>query len=87
MPVQSCRSEGKPGYRWGESGKCYTYTPGDDASRERAKDKAARQGRAIQVNKDNNSLLDYINKLNKRIEELEKKISNVKNVKNREREK
>jgi len=54
MPVESCRIEGKPGYRWGKSGKCYTYTPGNEQSRNRAKDKAAKQGRAIQVNKASN---------------------------------
>ena len=52
MPVQSCRDGGKPGYRWGESGKCYVYTPNNEASRKAARAKAARQGRAIQVNKD-----------------------------------
>ena len=34
-------------YRWGKSGKKYTYNPGNDKARERAKKKAARQGRAI----------------------------------------
>jgi len=51
MPVKPCRSDGKPGFKWGDSGKCYTYTPGNETSRKRAKDKAAKQGRAIQVNK------------------------------------
>jgi len=36
-------------YRWGESGTMYTYEPGDEASRERAREKALRQGRAIQA--------------------------------------
>jgi hypothetical protein len=35
-----CRSNGKPGYKWGESGKCYTYTPGNKQSREAARKKA-----------------------------------------------
>lgn len=47
MPVQKCQKNNKPGYRWGTEGKCYTYTPGNKASRERAKNKAAEQGRAI----------------------------------------
>jgi hypothetical protein len=46
MPVQSCSFEGKPGYKFGESGKCYTYTPGDNESRVSAKSKAAAQERA-----------------------------------------
>lgn len=35
-------------YRWGDDGKMYTYTPGDDSARERAKERALRQGRAIE---------------------------------------
>jgi hypothetical protein len=50
MPVKSCQRDGKKGYKWGDEGKCYTYTPGDEESRERAKDKAIEQGRAIQAN-------------------------------------
>lgn len=50
MPVKSCRSDGKPGYKWGDSGKCYTYTPDDEESRKRARAKAEKQGRAIQEN-------------------------------------
>jgi len=49
MPVQSCTSNGKPGYRYGEEGKCYTYTAGDQASREAAHAKAVRQGQAIKA--------------------------------------
>lgn len=51
MPLQRVRKNGKPGYRWGDSGAVYTYTPGDAASREAAKAKADRQGRAIEANK------------------------------------
>lgn len=50
MPVQPCREDGQPGFKWGESGKCYKYTSGDDRSRERARELAARQGRAIEAN-------------------------------------
>jgi hypothetical protein len=39
----SCTADGKSGYKWGNSGKCYT---GPDA-----KTKAALQGRAIEANK------------------------------------
>jgi len=52
MPVKSCHTDGKPGYSWGDSGKCYTYTPGNEQSKKEAYDKAVRQGRAIQVNKE-----------------------------------
>ena len=46
MPVIRCKEDGKPGYKWGNSGKCYTYTSGDKQSREDAKSKAEAQGRA-----------------------------------------
>ena len=49
MPVHSCQENGKPGYQWGSKGKCYTYTPGNDASRKRAKAKAEAQGRAARA--------------------------------------
>ena len=42
MPVKSCTINGKKGYKWGNSGKCYTG-PG-------AKKKALRQGAAAYAN-------------------------------------
>lgn len=45
MPIQACTLDGKSGYQWGGSGKCYTYT--DDASRKEAKRRAILQGVAI----------------------------------------
>lgn len=47
MPLMACRENGKPGYKWGESGKCYTYTPNDPVSRTQARNKALAQMRAI----------------------------------------
>lgn len=47
MPVKSCRSGGKPGLKWGDSGKCYTYTAGNTQSRVAARKRAEKQGRAI----------------------------------------
>ena len=47
MPVMGCSNEGKPGYKYGESGKCYTYSEGDEEGRKRAKQKAYIQGAAI----------------------------------------
>lgn len=49
MPVQKCVKNGKPGYRWGRSGKCYTYTTGNNRSRNRAKQKAYLQAAAIKA--------------------------------------
>lgn len=49
MPVRKCYQNGKPGFQWGESGKCYTYTRNDKESRERARSKAVAQGQAIKA--------------------------------------
>lgn len=49
MPVMPCRKDGKPGLKWGKTGTCYTYTANDPASREQARRKAERQGRAIKA--------------------------------------
>ena len=43
MPTKKCTSKGKSGYKYGNSGKCYTGKG--------AKSKADRQGRAIQANR------------------------------------
>lgn len=61
MPVERCTKNGVKGYRWGSSGKCYTG-PG-------AKEKALKQGRAIEVNKSKGeSLFDkFIKSLKERI--------------------
>lgn len=42
-----CSTDGKPGWKFGASGACYTYTPGNDASEKAAKVKAVKQGLAI----------------------------------------
>lgn len=47
MPVKACTLEGKPGYQYGDAGKCYTYSPGDEEGRKEAKRKAYVQGSAI----------------------------------------
>lgn len=47
MPIQSCSDGGKPGYKWGDGGKCYLYTPGNDQSITSARKKALAQGIAI----------------------------------------
>ena len=46
MPIKQCSSNGKPGFKWGNSGKCYTYTPGNKQSMEAARKKAQKQGAA-----------------------------------------
>lgn len=47
MPVQSCSENGKPGYKWGDAGKCYIYNPDSESSKAAAKKKALAQGIAI----------------------------------------
>lgn len=47
MPVQRGEDKEGPFMRWGKKGKKYYYTANDDASRERAKEKARKQGIAI----------------------------------------
>lgn len=51
MPRKACTRDGRPGYKWGDSGYCYTYTPGDEASRNRAIARCMRQARAIEASK------------------------------------
>lgn len=47
MPVMACTSDGKSGYKYGESGHCYTYASGDEEGRKEAKRRAYVQGAAI----------------------------------------
>ena len=46
MPVNPCSENGNPGFKWGDSGKCYIYTRGDVESMGEAKRKATIQGLA-----------------------------------------
>lgn len=46
MPVVSCEIDGQPGYRWGSSGKCYTFEPGDVEGMKLARSRASAQGAA-----------------------------------------
>lgn len=47
MPLQRCMHEGKHAWRWGDSGKAYTYDSDDEESEKAAKKKAIDQGLAI----------------------------------------
>lgn len=47
MPVIHCTVNGKPGYKYGQKGHCYTYARGNKQSQSSARAKAAAQGRAI----------------------------------------
>ena len=43
MPVKACTLEGKPGFQWGDNGKCYTYDPRSPKSKANARMKAEAQ--------------------------------------------
>ncbi len=47
MPLNRCQDDGKPGWKWGESGKCYVYTADDDESEAAARKKALAQAAAM----------------------------------------
>lgn len=47
MPLKRCNEDGKPGWKWGDRGKCYTYPPGDPKAEKEAKSKAVKQAFAI----------------------------------------
>jgi hypothetical protein len=47
MPVKDCQDNNQQGYKWGSSGKCYTYTPNNEGSKKNAKKKALTQGLVI----------------------------------------
>lgn len=47
MPLNQCESDGKPGWKWGDSGKCFVYTAGNEASSNAAKKKALGQASAM----------------------------------------
>ena len=51
MPLNTCRQDNKPGFKWGDSGHCYTYTEGNESSRAEAKRKAMIQARAIEASR------------------------------------
>lgn len=47
MPLKRCEDDDKPGWKWGDSGKCYLYTAGDEASEMAARKKAMAQASAM----------------------------------------
>jgi len=50
MPVRRTTKNGKPAFQFGRSGKKFTFTAGNKASRQRARRKARRQERAAFAN-------------------------------------
>ncbi|MFZ0012941.1 MAG: hypothetical protein WAL25_02385 [Acidimicrobiia bacterium] len=49
MPVHRSKDSDGPYYQWGDSGKKYHYEAGNKSSREEAKQKAQRQGKAARA--------------------------------------
>lgn len=61
MPLKKCTKNGKLGWKWGDSGKCYTG--------KNAKEKAKEQGRAIEATKSKASIFEsFMKKINKILE-------------------
>jgi uncharacterized protein len=50
-PVMRCMSNGAKGFKYGQSGRCYTYAEGDDTGKRRARKKARLQGIAIEASR------------------------------------
>jgi hypothetical protein len=48
LPLQEVTQQGKPGYRWGDSGHIYSYEAGDEEGRKKAKRASILQGVAIE---------------------------------------
>jgi hypothetical protein len=46
-----CQRDGKPGYKWGPGGKCFTYNPEDKTSQKRAMHKCRLEGAAREATK------------------------------------
>jgi HK97 family phage prohead protease len=47
MPLKRCETDGQPGWKWGDAGKCYVYTAGDEESEQAARKKAMAQAAAM----------------------------------------
>lgn len=64
MPVQRCTINGKTGFKWGNSGKCFVGREG--------RSKARRQGRAISASKSRKKKFSWVvkGKLLKKIQKL-----------------
>ena len=52
MPLQRCRDDNKPGWKWGKSGKCYTYSAGNKAAEKKARAEAMKQAAAIIISRE-----------------------------------
>ncbi len=65
MPIQRCTLDKNPGWRWGSSGKCYTYNPDNKATETVARKKAQDQG--IATGEYFREVLDRLQKVYKKL--------------------
>jgi len=84
MPVMSCNEKGKSGWKFGASGKCYTYPTGNEKASGIAKKKAYLQGVAVGGGKLTEEVLENMNDVEVGIEIflLESKLLTNRNRKN-----
>jgi hypothetical protein len=47
MPLQRCEQDGRPGWKWGATGACFTYAPGSLSAENIARKNAMAQAVAI----------------------------------------
>jgi phage head maturation protease len=47
VPLNRCQDDDKPGWKWGDAGKCYVYTAGNEESEKAARKKALAQAAAM----------------------------------------
>ncbi len=79
--MKKCSVDGKPGYKWGDRGHCYTYKSGDEASEKAAKKKAFNQGIRVEGSPEKAAKVQHGNA---RQQELMDKVAE--NIKNKEKE-
>ncbi len=46
-PLERCQKDGRPGWKWGAGGACFTYDPNDKGGEKAARKKAMDQAVAI----------------------------------------
>jgi hypothetical protein len=76
MPLMRCETDGSPGWKWGEQGKCYSYTAGDEASETAARKKAMAQAAAMgefEGTGDRASTLTEVEHRNSQLQDVNKK--------------
>lgn len=68
MPVKKCEENGKPGFKFGDSGKCYTYDPNSESSMNSARQKAQAQERAAYASGFEEKMIALMNRFYEKME-------------------